>query len=89
MPLEQNDSLYRDYQQLVNVKLETIADGQGPINVLPLLDEFISIPEKDQLGFDAIYMINLKRRPERRIRMQACFNELGIDAETVDAVDGK
>ena len=34
-------------------------------------------------------MINLERRPERRIRMQWVFDLLGIDAEHIPAVDGR
>lgn len=39
--------------------------------------------------FDNIFMINLKRRPDRRKRMNQCFDELGLKVQTVDAVDGK
>lgn len=59
---------------------------------MPLSDnlaEFVSYPEKDTLGLDHIYMINLLRRPERRRRMQRLFKELGILAESVNAVDGR
>lgn len=34
-------------------------------------------------------MINLLRRPERRKRMLACFDAIGIEAEIIDAIDGK
>ena len=34
-------------------------------------------------------MINLKRRPERRVKMEKCFTELGIDYKIFDAVDGR
>lgn len=59
---------------------------------LPLSDdlkEFVVYPEKDTLSLDHIYMINLLRRPERRKRMQKLFKELGIQAEIIDAVDGR
>lgn len=59
---------------------------------LPLSDdlkEFVTYPEKDTLGLDHIYMINLVRRPERRKRMDRLFDELGIKAEIIDAVDGR
>jgi len=59
---------------------------------LPLSDdlrEFVIYPEKDTLGLDHIYMINLVRRPERRRRMHRLFDELGIRAEIIDAVDGR
>jgi len=34
-------------------------------------------------------MINLERRPDRREKMFDSFQELGISAITVNAVDGK
>ena len=34
-------------------------------------------------------MINLLRRPDRRRKMLAVFDELGVEAEMVDAVDGQ
>lgn len=36
-----------------------------------------------------IYLINLRRRPDRRERMLFSLNELEIDVKVVDAVDGK
>ena len=36
-----------------------------------------------------VYMINLKRRPDRYDKMVRCFEELGIDFKYVEAVDGK
>lgn len=53
------------------------------------MQRFIRYPVKDTLGLGNVYMINLARRPERRRRMMACFDELGINAEIVDAVDGR
>ena len=52
---------------------------------------FIYEPERpvDKLGFDEIYMINLKRRPLRRQRMLQSLKWLGIEAKEFDAVDGK
>lgn len=36
-----------------------------------------------------IYLINLRRRLDRRDRMLFSLNELEIDVKVVDAVDGK
>lgn len=36
-----------------------------------------------------IYLINLRRRPDRRDRMLFSLNELEVDVKVVDAVDGK
>ena len=53
------------------------------------MKRFVKYPEKNTLGVSNVYMINLIRRPERRRRMLSCFDELGIKAEIVDAVDGR
>lgn len=61
-------------------------------NYLPLstsLEQFVQYPVADLLQVGNIYMINLLRRPERRDRMYRLFKELGIQVETVDAVDGR
>lgn len=88
IPLEQSDSLEQDYLQLINLKLEVTTDHE-PLAVDPIFNEYIKLPPKDTLTFDKIFLINLLRRPERRKRMQYCFDELGMDVEIMDAVDGR
>lgn len=46
-------------------------------------------PEKTNFGFDKIYVINLARRESRRSRMIAVLEDLGIEYEFADAVDGR
>ena len=46
-------------------------------------------PAPTKLGFDEVYMINLVRRPERKNRMMALFDLMGIDVRIFEAVDGK
>ncbi|XP_048448404.1 procollagen galactosyltransferase 2-like [Rhincodon typus] len=41
------------------------------------------------MGFDEIFMINLKRRTDRRKRMLHTLYEQEIEVKVVDAVDGK
>jgi collagen beta-1,O-galactosyltransferase len=60
-----------------------------PMTSHRLLTEFVTHPPKDRLGFDEIFMINLERRPERRLRMECSFTELGIDFKWIKAVDGR
>ncbi|KAJ8924786.1 hypothetical protein NQ315_000939 [Exocentrus adspersus] len=89
IPLEQGDQLSLDYEQLVNIKLEVLNENE-PLYVNDLLSSHTAkLPEKDTLGFDKIFMINLRRRPERRKRMLDCFDELGLEVTTLEAVDGK
>ncbi|XP_026474672.1 glycosyltransferase 25 family member [Ctenocephalides felis] len=88
VPLEQGDSLQHDYIQLTNLKLLVLGEMK-PLYVNEYLQHYIAYPQTDKMGFDEIYMINLLRRPERRERMRLCFQELGINAKTVNAVDGR
>ena len=46
-------------------------------------------PAPSKLGFDEVYMINLERRPERRNRMLALLDMIGIDVRVFNAVDGR
>lgn len=88
VPLEQEDQIEVDYAQLTNVKLEILSEEE-PLVASKLLESYTFLPDKDSLGFDKIFMINLLRRPERRRRMQICFDELGLEVTTIDAVDGR
>ncbi|KFO62069.1 Procollagen galactosyltransferase 1, partial [Corvus brachyrhynchos] len=49
------------------------------------------VPPKvlDKLGFDEVFLINLRRRSDRRARMLRTLQELGISPKLVEAVDGR
>lgn len=66
-----------------------MAEDQIAIPILKSMKYFVKYPQKDTLGVDNVYMINLLRRPERRQRMLSCFDELGVKAEIIDAIDGR
>nr|XP_035932626.1 procollagen galactosyltransferase 2 isoform X2 [Halichoerus grypus] len=53
--------------------------------------QFVSVVPKypDKMGFDEIFMINLKRRKDRRDRMLRTLYEQEIEVKIVEAVDGK
>ncbi|XP_051525644.1 procollagen galactosyltransferase 2-like isoform X2 [Myxocyprinus asiaticus] len=53
--------------------------------------EFLFAPLKpqDKMGFDEIFLINLKRRLDRRERMLNTLAVLGLEASVFYAVDGK
>lgn len=98
VPLEQTDDLKLDYIQLTNIKLEVINQIDERDNfkaleydgkVFSAMDIVVPYEGKDTLNFSKIFMINLKRRPERRRRMEYCFDELGLDVTTLEAVDGR
>ncbi|KAE8750935.1 hypothetical protein FOCC_FOCC002363 [Frankliniella occidentalis] len=88
IPMEQNDPLETDYDQLVNLKLEVLAEFD-PLPLSDVMAKYIQYPEPDTLGLDEIYVINLERRPERRLRMERSLKELGIVAKFIPAVDGR
>lgn len=88
IPLEQNDELKLDIQQLINLKLEILNNGP-PLYYSEIFNSDVLLPVKDKLGFSEVFMINLVRRPERRRRMNLCFDELGLNVTMVDAVDGR
>ncbi|TKS74494.1 Procollagen galactosyltransferase 2 [Collichthys lucidus] len=53
-------------------------------------DHLYSAPSpQDTIGFDKIFLINLKRRLDRRTRMLKTMTSLGLYATLTDAVDGK
>ena len=89
-PLEEEDDLLDDHDNLVNLKLQIIAQTKV-LRPHSLFDPYL-LPyyrRPDTLHMDQVYLINLKRRPDRYERMVACFKELGIDFKLIEAVDGK
>ncbi len=90
LPLDERNDPADDLQNLVNLKLDIAAD-LGPLQEqLPLFQDLMPPPpSKDKLGVDQIYMINLKRRVDRKGKMDYCFDQLGVDYKLVEAVDGR
>ncbi|XP_048774539.1 procollagen galactosyltransferase 1-like isoform X2 [Ostrea edulis] len=86
VPLEKHNTLEQEGQHFDFVRLEAIVDRPELIKS-PHIE--VTYPTQTKLGFDQIYMINLVRRPIRRERMYNIFKIIGIEAKTVNAVDGK
>lgn len=90
VPLDAEDYIEKDYQQLINLKIMILNDESStPIDVESEFEHFVQYPEVDTMGFDRIFMINLLRRPERRIKMERSFKEIGLDVEYMAAIDGQ
>lgn len=89
LPLTEEQDLTEDFPNLSNLKLQMIADGAEIGHVEELAKHLPQLPQKNNLGVDNVYMINLERRPERRVKMEACFDEIGIRFQWLPAVDGK
>lgn len=87
-PLDPDEDISKDVQQLTNTKL-LIINEFSEIPILEYMKKFISFPEADKLSLSKVFMINLWRRIERRVKMENNFRELGLDVEHFPAVDGK
>uniref|UniRef100_A0A6B2EBA8 Putative glycosyltransferase 25 family member n=1 Tax=Phlebotomus kandelakii TaxID=1109342 RepID=A0A6B2EBA8_9DIPT len=87
-PLEQEEDLSRDLDQMTNIRL-IIWNDLEQLEVLPYLTKFFPTLKEDRLTLSRIFMVNLKRRPERRRKMEGSFRLLGLDVEYFEAVDGK
>lgn len=90
-PLDPGDDFTKDIQQLINTKIMIINEYKDvdKIVVGRELEHYITYPEADTLSIDKIFMINLERRPERRLMMEQSFKELGLQVEHIAAVDGQ
>lgn len=81
----------RELDNLSDLKLQIIAD-RGRFDPLPELASRVERPEKRSARLGParkVYMINLDRRADRRTKMEACFEELGLEYQRVAAVDGQ
>ncbi|KAG7242503.1 hypothetical protein INR49_020547, partial [Caranx melampygus] len=85
VPAKPHHTLEDDHLNFVHVHLESMIDGP-PMHPSRFVHMFPK--QRDLMGFDEIYLINLRRRPDRRDRMLFSLNELEIDVKVVDAVDG-
>lgn len=85
VPAKPHHTLEDDRLNFVHVHLESMIDGP-PMLASRYIHMFPK--QRDLMGFDEIYLVNLRRRPDRRERMLFSLNELEIDVKVVDAVDG-
>ncbi|XP_035995694.1 procollagen galactosyltransferase 2 [Fundulus heteroclitus] len=85
VPAKPHFTLEDDHLNFVHVHLESLIDGPAmrPSRYIHMFPK-----QRDLMGFDEIYLINLRRRPDRRDRMLYSLNELEVDVKVVDAVDG-
>uniref|UniRef100_A0A673CCP4 Procollagen galactosyltransferase 2-like n=1 Tax=Sphaeramia orbicularis TaxID=375764 RepID=A0A673CCP4_9TELE len=85
VPLKAQQSVEDESESFIHTITEALIDHDiDPSEYLyspPLL--------QDKIGFDEIFLINLKRRLDRRTRMLKSMASLGLYATLIDAVDGK
>ncbi|XP_012584375.1 PREDICTED: procollagen galactosyltransferase 2 [Condylura cristata] len=86
IPLKPHQTLQEELENLIHVQIEAMID-RPPMEP----SQFVSVLPKypDKMGFDEIFMINLKRRKDRRDRMLRSLYEQEIEVKIVEAVDGK
>ncbi|KAM4039394.1 procollagen galactosyltransferase 1 [Anomaloglossus baeobatrachus] len=86
VPLRAHSTLLDEADNFLHTKLEVMVKGP-PVEP----SSFLSIQPKvsDKMSLDEVFLINLKRRQDRRDRMKKTLYELQIDFKLSDAVDGK
>ncbi|XP_072536894.1 procollagen galactosyltransferase 2 [Salminus brasiliensis] len=85
VPLKAHQSVKDEEESFTHTIAEALIDH----TVKP--SELLFIPSKpqDMMGFDEIFLINLKRRTDRRERMLNTLEALELEATLIEAVDGK
>ncbi|XP_030063805.1 inactive glycosyltransferase 25 family member 3 [Microcaecilia unicolor] len=85
IPARPHHGLEDERLNFLHLLLNTIVDGPPMIP-----SQYVSMSPKhpDKMGFGEVFLINLKRRSDRRERMLRSLYEQEISCEVVDAVDG-
>ncbi|KAJ8419001.1 hypothetical protein AAFF_G00005000 [Aldrovandia affinis] len=85
VPLKPQQNLQDEEESFGHTITEALIDHE----IEP--SQYLYSPSKpqDKMGFDEIFLINLKRRLDRRQRMLRTLGSLGIDVTVTEAVDGK
>uniref|UniRef100_A0AC34GYM6 Uncharacterized protein n=1 Tax=Panagrolaimus sp. ES5 TaxID=591445 RepID=A0AC34GYM6_9BILA len=87
--LDSNMFSTKYHKQLVSFFLANLISEKGSIS-FPYSNVLTPwYPPSSTFGFDMIYVINLKRRPERLQKMDLIMKLLGIKYQVFEAVDGK
>uniref|UniRef100_A0AAY5EG09 Glycosyl transferase family 25 domain-containing protein n=1 Tax=Electrophorus electricus TaxID=8005 RepID=A0AAY5EG09_ELEEL len=81
VPLRSQQTLEEEVDSFVHTLTEVTLEPSYYLNIPPR--------NKDRMAFSEIYVINLKRRVDRRERMLRTLEVLGIEVTFTDAVDGK
>ncbi|XP_077060954.1 procollagen galactosyltransferase 2 [Siphateles boraxobius] len=85
LPLEIKQTLEEEVESFSHTVTEALIDFK--LETSHYLH--IASKPKDTMAFNQVYLINLKRREDRRDRMLRSLEVLGIDVTLTDAVDGK
>nr|XP_046264773.1 procollagen galactosyltransferase 2 [Scatophagus argus] len=85
VPLQQDQTLEEEEESFSH----TLTEALIAYTMEPSRHVHIVPKEPGKMGFDEIFLINLKRRSDRRDRMLSTLAVLGINATLTEAVDGK
>ncbi|XP_058843079.1 probable inactive glycosyltransferase 25 family member 3 isoform X2 [Acipenser ruthenus] len=85
VPAKPHQTNEDDRGNFVHLQLEAMIDGPP---MYPSKHVFLPPRHPDKMGLDEVYLINLRRRPDRRDRMVRTLYEQDIDVKVMDAVDG-
>ncbi|XP_064416916.1 procollagen galactosyltransferase 1 [Latimeria chalumnae] len=86
VPLRSHSTLLDEVENFLHVQLEIMARNPP---VEPSDYVYLSPKFPDKMGFDEVFLINLKRRKDRRDQMLQALYEQGIESKIIEAVDGK
>ncbi|XP_056624585.1 procollagen galactosyltransferase 1 [Triplophysa dalaica] len=86
VPLRSQNTLQDEADSFLHSQLEVMVRGPPAEPSV-----YLSVPQKqaDKLGFNEVFMINLRRRSDRRERMLRSLYEQEITCKIITAVDGK
>ncbi|KAL7828970.1 hypothetical protein SRHO_G00326040 [Serrasalmus rhombeus] len=85
IPLKAHQSVEDEEESFTHTVTEALIDH----SIKP--SDLLFVPPKlqDTMGFNEIFLINLKRRTDRRERMLNTLEALGLEVTVTEAVDGK
>uniref|UniRef100_A0A8C2EHT1 procollagen galactosyltransferase n=1 Tax=Cyprinus carpio TaxID=7962 RepID=A0A8C2EHT1_CYPCA len=86
VPLRAHSTMQDEADSFIHTVLE-VNVRNPPVEPSRYLPRPVKRPDK--MGFDEVFMINLKRRADRRERMLRALREQEIDCKIIAAVDGK
>ncbi|XP_051742076.1 procollagen galactosyltransferase 1 isoform X1 [Ctenopharyngodon idella] len=86
VPLRAHSTLQDEADSFIHTVIE-VNVRNPPVEPSRYLPKPVKKPDK--MGFDEVFMINLKRRDDRRERMLRALREQEIDCKIFAAVDGK
>uniref|UniRef100_A0A665TKE7 Procollagen galactosyltransferase 2-like n=1 Tax=Echeneis naucrates TaxID=173247 RepID=A0A665TKE7_ECHNA len=85
VPLKQDQTVEEEEESFSHTLTEALIDyAMEPSQYVHLIPK-----ESGKMGFDEVFLINLKRRTNRRERMLRSLAVLGINTVLTEAVDGK